>query len=445
LYYSTEEILVDSCFFHFKNEIKECEHIKYKYVFKLTDIKSYLLIFFFFIKNLFNIEKLISCEINGINIGKPSFAVAMKNYSVYNNKYLLRYEIFKRLLYSVSIYIMAYDLVKSKGRNDTFAVYLKEIAYYDSIIFDMCMKYLIRVYINVYPRGVMVYNETSLTSVNIRTYAFPKISISDDKYENYMIGRIEKPKEYIYYYNPKNNNHTYKFLKSCKKNTVLLYAHSFTDAQLEYGYDGFINTYDWLCFTVDKAVLNDLKVIVKGHPNFWAKNQKSKVVEWDKTVWKMVKEKYRQSKNVDFIDQPLDNKIILESMNVKDTIVVSHHGNALVEAAYFGYRTISSICSPWKNDYYNFSNTWENKEQYEKLLKNIDNLKQTNMLALRNFVADNFFYNNMIKTPWWEIISKNIGVKAIELVSDPDIANKKSLSEYNRVVHEISRSIGKFD
>ena len=31
----------------------------------------------------------------------------------------------------------------------------------------------------------------------------------------------------------------------------IIYAHSFTDAQLVYGNDGFSNVYDWLIFTID--------------------------------------------------------------------------------------------------------------------------------------------------------------------------------------------------
>ena len=32
--------------------------------------------------------------------------------------------------------------------------------------------------------------------------------------------------------------------------THLIYTHSFTDAQLVYGYDEFTNVYDWLYFTL---------------------------------------------------------------------------------------------------------------------------------------------------------------------------------------------------
>ena len=40
--------------------------------------------------------------------------------------------------------------------------------------------------------------------------------------------------------------------KDYKKYKYIIYAHSFTDSQLEYEYDGFVNTLEWLVFTVNE-------------------------------------------------------------------------------------------------------------------------------------------------------------------------------------------------
>ena len=51
----------------------------------------------------------------------------------------------------------------------------------------------------------------------------------------------------------------------------LIYAHSFTDAQLIYGNDEFENTLDWLNFTIEHLKEKSCNIIVKSHPNFYQK------------------------------------------------------------------------------------------------------------------------------------------------------------------------------
>ena len=43
-----------------------------------------------------------------------------------------------------------------------------------------------------------------------------------------------------------------KKIHNYNEHTHLIYTHSFTDAQLVYGYDEFTNVYDWLYFTLQQ-------------------------------------------------------------------------------------------------------------------------------------------------------------------------------------------------
>ena len=61
----------------------------------------------------------------------------------------------------------------------------------------------------------------------------------------------------------------FKKEKSYNNITHLIYAHTFTDAQMLYGYDGFINVFDWLEFTVKELSKNkNNKILIKAHPGF---------------------------------------------------------------------------------------------------------------------------------------------------------------------------------
>ena len=49
----------------------------------------------------------------------------------------------------------------------------------------------------------------------------------------------------------------------------VVYCHSFVDGNLWFGNDGFSNLRDWLEFTLTELYLNNSRVIVKAHPNFY--------------------------------------------------------------------------------------------------------------------------------------------------------------------------------
>jgi len=386
---------------------------------------------------VFDYSRVALYEIGGVNIGRPAYAMALKNYKVYITKYILPLELLMRLLACTRDYLMGMKIVESLTSEDEGAIYLRDLAYSDSILFDLCMKNQVGVYAIAYPQTMTFYKSKHITSVSVRKLAFPKFSITDKQYNDYMNGRLEDPRKHISYYSPEKHSLDSYFLpKNQEKKIALIYAHSFSDAQLAYGYDGFTNIYDWLIFTVDFLIKNDVEILVKAHPNFWSIGHESKIVEVDQKVWGFIKKKYENSNLVKFIDKPIDNKFILEKMRKSNTIVISHHGNAVAEAAYFGYKTISSSCSTWGDDYYNFSNTWQSKYEYVTMLSNIDVLEYTDEKKLKNFVADRFYKNQYDE--WWDVVANEAGVSVPEIVKNPEIINKDNFNDYSQSIERLS-------
>jgi len=67
-----------------------------------------------------------------------------------------------------------------------------------------------------------------------------------------------------------------------------------------------------------------------------------------------------------FLDQPIFNFQILDNIS-NEKIIVSHHGSVILEAAYLGFKTISSIACLWQPEF-KISNLWSNREEYKKIL-----------------------------------------------------------------------------
>ena len=57
--------------------------------------------------------------------------------------------------------------------------------------------------------------------------------------------------------------------------THIIYTHTFTDDQLTYGYDGFVNSLEWLEFTLNILSKNiNNRIIVKIHPRVFSNDFK---------------------------------------------------------------------------------------------------------------------------------------------------------------------------
>ena len=89
----------------------------------------------------------------------------------------------------------------------------------------------------------------------------------------------------------------------------VIYCHSFTDAQLIYGDDGFSSTYEWLIFTLNFLKQQNAKVIIKPHPNFWNSYLigKDSNIDFDRRIYENILLKYNNVKNFLFLDRAISN------------------------------------------------------------------------------------------------------------------------------------------
>lgn len=255
------------------------------------------------------------------------------------------------------------------------------------------------------------------TVVYFYTDPFGLISVKDEKYnllstvrslENFLVGqgsatreeidgymadRMQDPASAIYYYST-NEERRDSISGIRNQKNFLIYTESFTDSQMQRGYDGFRNGYEWLIFTL-RALLerNDSpRIFVKPHPVYFASSSPGSPEFTDRKIWNKIL-RLMDSQDVVFLDYSISNREFLSGFSSNESIVVSHHGNALVEAAWLGFSSISSGVSSWGNRY-KFSHTWNSQKRYGQLLTNTDpkTLSEGQIQEVRNFISD--FYMN---------------------------------------------------
>ena len=148
------------------------------------------------------------------------------------------------------------------------------------------------------------------------------------------IKKIKKIQNDIYYgkkiFYPWMIDTSYKQsnIEKIKKYDFIIYTHAFADAQLIWGYDGFINAYEWLTFTIDTLANSKKYILVKAHPNFYLKQKKyKKYVTYEKYLFKNY---FKFNKKIKFINSPVNNRYIMSKLK-KDCIAITHHGSVGLE------------------------------------------------------------------------------------------------------------------
>jgi hypothetical protein len=446
-----EKLIIDVASCDFDRRHGPHEIVEYKVNWHYRNPKLYFhiikAIVFFIIKSR-KLSNIVNYSIEGVNIGLPAYSTAVRHFKVYDSKIYLYYSVFKKFISAVRIYFFSIEIIQKAQKNSgELVVYLDDISYLNSIFFDSLMKGCVGVYAHNYPHGYMFYKNKKFTTLSVAKYEYPKIIVPDEKYHTYMEKRLRSPQEYIPYYNAKISKKLKRYKpKIANAKTVLVYTHSFTDVQLVHGYDGFLNMYEWLEFTLGVLIDQNVNIIVKGHPNFWAYNYEAEVIEWDRKLWNKIKNKYIVNKHIKFIDFPTPNKEQLDLLDPKKTVVISHHGNAAVEAAYMGFKSITSSCSPWGGEYYSFCDTWNTRDQYKKLLCGLENVGCIDAVKLKNFISDRYIYESSYhgKLVWFSILANEIGVSTKEIIATPSIVTKDKFTDYECSVRKISLSIYEF-
>ena len=358
-------------------------------------------------------------------------------------------------------FLIRCKILFSAGRIINTAIHLKDYAdailidhavYVNGLYLEVFYKYKKVIYSNGFPKGFFVIDATNKrgssylnTSSVFKVNAPYKISdyqkkISFKKIKNNLI-------------NPKNITYmkkvTFKELDrkiDFSQVSHVVYAHSFTDAQLPYGTDGFSDTLDWLIFTIENLVKLKTKIIIKGHPNFYNKNP-NELSKVDKQIFQEIVNKFSDNKNLIFLNSSIKNFDLLNNIR-KETILVTHHGTLIFDASILKNKVITSS-QTFYDKKFKITETWDNVNQYKKLLKKNHKEIYMNYNKLLNIghelyfnkyntYGKNFYVKTILK--YIKIRSDNMGSKKIsnDLQKLPYHKRKKLFYELEKKIEPLS-------
>ena len=425
---------------------------KKNYDIQLFKKKKYVYPIFFILKNIFtfiyfNPTKIVNFRYRNYKIGRYTIPMIFKKYNSYNSKTSLFINTLTSFYRSCCIVDSTREYFDEK-RIDT--IFIDHCMYENGILLEIFLSKKIKVISLGYPKGIFIIENSKKKNLSYERI----IQIDNKKKLNEkQLARAKKSLREITYNTEKipwmkNIKFKYDNFFSNDKITHIVYLHSFTDAQLLYGFDGFLNVYEWIQFTIKELIKNKKnKILIKAHPSIFHTKFPTNLIKYDQKICNQLLLEYSNVKNVNFIIKPIRNIDILKNIN-KKCILISHHGSAILEGLYCGFKCISSEATLW-NKKYQLTNSWSNKNQYKNFLnRKWDNLRFCNNedfynISYQLYCSENGLYG---KNFWQQIISKKLKIKREDLFEKP----KEILSEHliktkkkklNVVLNEISKTI----
>ncbi len=381
--------IVNQCYLDIKKTDKnhiEIENIKLR---RFPDLKFlFFCLFCLFKGDFFKKEKIIYLKFQKINFGKHLLSYTFRSYKSYLSSFTYYYALFKNI-YLVAKYFKTSDYYINNYKFKY--AYLDHIEYLNAIFYQKFVNKNIKIYSNRFPRSIIKTKQKNIEK--LFEIEFKKKSYTK-KQSNKIIKSSKKIFSSLRNYLPWMHYTRYRILKNkdLKNYEYIIYAHSFTDSQLEHKYDGFANTLEWLAFTVNELKKKNKNFIIKAHPNFYMKSTIKGIYEvaaWDKKIYDKFIKNLVDDKRILILDKPILNYDVATRLN-KKCIVITKHGSAQLEMVYHNFKVITSK-SNFINSKYSISNTWSNKFEYKKLLKkDWDSLK---LAKKKNFysVMENLF------------------------------------------------------
>ena len=444
-YHYTYNYLVKSSKKNCESLLKKKTHLKLFKLQILPSIKFLLFLTYVIFSGKFFMKNRGEIKFEKIEIGRFILATTYSEYECYTNKFkfylifIKRFLLAGRILKTCSYYYTNYNI---KG------VYVDHCMYLNGIIFSFFAHKKLPVYSNNYPIGLFFVDfkkvkNKYLSKIEdaLRLRVKKKINIFQKKKAEKKISSLTKKKDFI----PYLAKVAYTELDNLdyKSFDYVIYTHSFTDAQLIFGYAGFENNLEWLDFTLNHLIKKNKKVLIKAHPNFYNHTTNQKCI-WDKKIYEIFFQKYKKYDNLTFLNKPIHNYLLLKRIS-KKCILISMHGTSMLEAAYMNFK---SICSK-KNlfdEKFNISNMWNDKNEYLKLLNtNYSKLKKPNNTHFLQLIYAMFFLSSTeYSVNFYEnIIRRNLKLTKIkyrELLRMNKIG-KKTVHKENKIISEISNTI----
>ena len=262
-----------------------------------------------------------------------------------------------------------------------------------------------------YPYIKRELNEKYYSRLNLSKLEIDFLDVEKDKITEYYKNRIERPWEAFRYKVEKYSSN--KELTNLNGVTVILYLHSFTDAQYVYGYDGYHDLMDWCLSTISLLNSNEYisKVVVKPHPE-----STSTYHPGDSIANKYLKSQLSKFDKVEWADFHFDvNHIVSKGL----VVGITHHGSVAEELVFKKIPVIASTNSYWGEEY-KFGYWWKNVKDYENLIsgKAITELvvTKTQIDELYRYAMDQYFNINSdvnfnIDSTWLDMLSIYDGVE----------------------------------
>jgi len=202
----------------------------------------------------------------------------------------------------------------------------------------------------------------------------PECGVVDtQKVISYMNGRVSKPQKYLWnMFNGVNNNAS-KMINDMYGESVdisgtglkvIVFLHSFDDAQYRFGLDGFDDLYHWTIFTIDNCLMNRSidKVLIKLHPNVNVQEYPG-----EKVAFNRIFNRYKEKPKVIFLDKSCS----LVALSKKGKLYgITHHGSVAEEMVYLKQPVIASAYASWGVNY-PFTKIWQTVEEYKNIIKSI--------------------------------------------------------------------------
>jgi len=334
------------------------------------------LIFFVYsilLGKIFSSKNFISLKYRGCNIGRYAHPTVVREIETGNKSFLIIYLRLKYFFLAGSVTDTAYSL-----SNNICGAYVDHGVYLNGIYMEVFLKKNLRIYSNGYPKGLFTFKLKKNSKIgfeyeNLVKIGNNKISLKQkNKVKKIIKKKITDP-NFIPWMK------IVKYKKIDKEINFddfeyILYPQSFTDAQLNYGYDGYASINDWLVDTLRILRNSNKKVLVKPHPNFYdhfllkvnKKTRENNISYRDYIKYRAIKREFN-CKNIKFLELPYSNIKFLKKLNKNKHIIITHHSSAILETSFFGFKCISSSACFW-NKKISITNDWDNIEQYKKIL-----------------------------------------------------------------------------
>lgn len=385
-------------------------------------------------------------QVRNVEIGKYIASSVLRD--VKTNKGRFRFALKYHIALVRSFFVFGAAL---RLEHSTAALSLGDAFYLDGIVIDFFLsKPGVVVYLSIHPYGHICVKGTfsNLSSLRSKLDSDRRKhkTASPAQIDSYMKNRLENPTKIIFYYTASKGEYAVPKEQRKAPRNAIIYAHSFTDSQMEYGFDGFKSVYDWLLFTVESLRSQSLKtnIFLKAHPSFFGETGSRDAVVLDREIWTHLRRRIPEYIHV--INSEATNQHVLKQFDPQNTILISHHGNAIVEGAYLGFKSVSSASSPWGHNY-GFSKTWNSRREYGEILEKLEwggQLDDEGDREARKFISD--VYLNEVSSVssdsyFLNVIARNCKITVTELRKSPfDLPSFDTLSE-EKAIRELADNI----